>query len=78
MNLPDDPQLADAYQTLRRICDPDKHTVSVDAATTPVSTETGVNSDHLKRVIFEPLRRRDYITPRAGTLVVHPPSEVPR
>jgi len=77
-NLPDDDQLASAYQTLREISDPDTGHIDVDAAKPAVSQAIGVSKAHVRRVAFDPLKRRKYITPNYGSLIVHEPNEVPQ
>lgn len=75
-NLPDDDQLASAYQALRQISDPDTGRVDVDAAKPAVASKVGISKQHVRRVVFDPLKRRNYLSPNFGSIIVHPPEEV--
>ena len=69
--LPSDPQLATAYQTLRQRADPDHGRIPTDEAIPAVAEATKLPRPAVKRRVFEPLRERGWIDPRYSVLIVY-------
>jgi len=69
--IPSDPQLATAYQTLRQRADPSHGRIPTDEAIPAVAEATKLPRAAVKRRVFEPLRERGWIDPRYSVLIVY-------
>lgn len=72
----EDAVLSDAYTELRRGADPHTNEIDVEVATSMVAEAAQVPKKAVQKRVLRPLEREGYITPRWGTVVVHPPEVV--
>ncbi len=74
--LPDEPELANAYRSLRRSANPDNGRLKTDQAESIAAQSARVNSDFVRSTVLKPLANRGYIQPMWGSVKVLPPEEV--
>lgn len=75
-HLPNDDELATAYTRLDDLADPDRRTVSAEAAESALADVLNRPKTTVRRAVLTPLERRGYITPRWGDLRVTRPSDL--